>query len=253
MNKDRMVHTHDDSVQYTMASRRIPSEMVALASYLKSSVPSEDAIAIERRVQVFQGKHAVEALLSPSYAAKAGKTAPPIQGPEAAKLCLKRMISLGMIIKAAVKGTKTIPLTAFQQAAAAQGGPNAPQPSRILVVDPDPSFTWSDDGHYIWLYSGNQALTYVKSFFLFVIVLTLVMYPLWPYQLRAGSWYLAMAGVSLIGLLFATAFVRLVLYCCTRPFGPGFWLFPNLFEDCGFFESFVPLYAWEVPGETKKD
>jgi len=34
---------------------------------------------------------------------------------------------------------------------------------------------------------------------------------------------------------------------------PGIWLFPNLFEDVGFFESFVPLWAWQkVPKGKKK-
>jgi translocation protein SEC62 len=236
------------------ALRATSPEIMALTSYLHSSIQSEDAIAIERRVQIFKGKHALEALLSPSYAAKAGKSLPTINGEEAAKQYLKRMISMGMIIKASVKGTKTIPLTAFQQAAASQGGPNAPQPTRIMVVEPDPSFTWSDDGYYIWLYSGNQALTYLKSFLLIVLVFALVMYPLWPYQLRSGSWYLAMLGVSLIGLLMVTAVIRLIIYCFSRVVGKGFWLFPNLFEDCGFFESFVPLYAWEEPSasSTKK-
>jgi translocation protein SEC62 len=31
-----------------------------------------------------------------------------------------------------------------------------------------------------------------------------------------------------------------------------FWLLPNLTEDCGFFESFVPLYT-HSSGETKED
>ncbi|KAJ2101225.1 Translocation protein S62 [Coemansia sp. RSA 922] len=31
----------------------------------------------------------------------------------------------------------------------------------------------------------------------------------------------------------------------------GLWIFPNLFEDVGFFESFVPLYAWEVPKDAR--
>ncbi|KAJ2561930.1 Translocation protein S62 [Coemansia sp. RSA 1836] len=31
----------------------------------------------------------------------------------------------------------------------------------------------------------------------------------------------------------------------------GLWIFPNLFEDVGFFESFVPLYGWEVPKDAR--
>jgi translocation protein SEC62 len=32
-----------------------------------------------------------------------------------------------------------------------------------------------------------------------------------------------------------------------------FWLLPNLTEDCGFFESFKPLYSHSVAGDGKKD
>lgn len=231
-------------------SRQVSPEILALSNYLRSVISSEDAIAIERRVQVFQGKQALAAILDPSYSQRAGKHAPSISTPDIAKQYIKRLIASGVIIKASVKGTKTVPLSAFQQAAAAQGGPNAPQPSKILVVEPDPSFTWSDDAYYIWIYSGSQTMTYIKSFLLLIFVFVMVMYPLWPYQLRAGSWYVAMLGVSLVGVLFATAIMRLILYCITRLFGQGFWLFPNLFEDCGFFESFVPLYSWEIPGSA---
>ena len=32
-----------------------------------------------------------------------------------------------------------------------------------------------------------------------------------------------------------------------------FWLLPNLTEECGFFESFVPLYAHEFKGWKAED
>lgn len=232
-------------------SRQVSPEILALSNYLRSVVSSEDAIAIERRVQVFQGKQALAAILDSSYSQRAGKHAPSISTSDIAKQYIKKLIASGVIIKASVKGTKIIPLTAFQQAAA-QNGSNPPQPSKILVVEPDPSFTWEDDAYYIWIYSGNQIMTYIKSFLLLIFVFVMVMYPLWPYQLRAGSWYVAMLGVSLVGVLFATALLRIILYCITRAFGQGLWIFPNLFEDCGFFESFVPLYSWEIPGSDNQ-
>ncbi|KAJ2682130.1 Translocation protein S62, partial [Coemansia spiralis] len=84
------------------------------------------------------------------------------------------------------------------------------------------------------------------------VVLAGVMFPLWPSVLRNGTWYLSMLALGLLGLLFATAIVRLIIYLITMVAAPqGLWIFPNLFEDVGFFESFVPLYAWEVPKDTK--
>jgi translocation protein SEC62 len=32
-----------------------------------------------------------------------------------------------------------------------------------------------------------------------------------------------------------------------------FWLLPNLTEDCGFFESFVPLYSHSPAGNKEND
>ena len=32
-----------------------------------------------------------------------------------------------------------------------------------------------------------------------------------------------------------------------------FWLLPNLTEECGFFESFVPIYTHEYKGKSDED
>lgn len=48
--------------------------------------------------------------------------------------------------------------------------------------------------------------------------------------------------------------VRYVLYglIMALTFGKHkFFLFPNLTEDCGFFESFLPLYEYRRAGEEK--
>jgi len=67
------------------------------------------------------------------------------------------------------------------------------------------------------------------------VVLAGVMFPLWPLPMRIGVWYLSMGVLGLIGLFFATAIVRLILWCVTVVvLKPGIWLFPNLFADVGF-------------------
>lgn len=73
-----------------------------------------------------------------------------------------------------------------------------------------------------------------------------MLFPLWPLFLRQGVWYLSMGMLGLIGLFFAMAIVRLILFIITifaAP--PGLWLYPNLFEDVGFFDSFRPVWAWQ--------
>lgn len=62
-----------------------------------------------------------------------------------------------------------------------------------------------------------------------------VMFPLWPYTLRLGVWYLSMAVLGLLGAFFAMAIFRLILYMVTLVVAkPGLWLFPRLFEDVSF-------------------
>lgn len=76
--------------------------------------------------------------------------------------------------------------------------------------------------------------------------MAVVLFPLWPLMLRQGVWYLSMGMLGLIGLFFAMAIVRLILFIITMfAAPPGLWLYPNLFEDVGFFDSFRPLWAWQ--------
>jgi translocation protein SEC62 len=103
----------------------------------------------------------------------------------------------------------------------------------------------NDDNYYIWLYEGSQWKQKLYAVLALVVVVAVVLFPLWPLILRQGVWYLSMGVLGLLGLFFAMAIFRLILFCVTVfVVPPGLWLYPNLFEDVGFFESFVPLWAW---------
>jgi len=87
---------------------------------------------------------------------------------------------------------------------------------------------------------------------LVAIVLAGVMFPLWPTSLRIGVWYLSVAVLGLIGLFFGLAIFRLIFYVITIVVAkPGIWIFPKLFDDVGFVDSFIPLWAWDVPPKKK--
>lgn len=101
--------------------------------------------------------------------------------------------------------------------------------------------------YYMWLYEGSQWRKRAYAVGALVLVMIFVMFPLWPLKLRQGAWYLSMAFFGLIVLFFAMAIVRLILFCITMfTHAPGLWLFPNLFEDVGFVDSFIPLWAWNM-------
>ena len=102
------------------------------------------------------------------------------------------------------------------------------------------------DLHYVWLYEGSQLKQKLYAGGALTVIMAVVMFPLWPIKLRIGVWYLSMGMLGLIGLFFAMAIFRLVLFCVTLfAAPPGLWLYPNLFEDVGFFDSFRPVWGWQ--------
>lgn len=105
--------------------------------------------------------------------------------------------------------------------------------------------------HYVWLYEGPQWKTKIWAGLVMLGVFAAVLFPLWPLVLRQGVWYLSVGAMGLIGLFFAMAIFRLILFIFTFFLvPPGLWLYPNLFEDVGFFDSFRPVWGWH---ETKED
>ena len=130
------------------------------------------------------------------------------------------------------------------------GGPAG----NVVHFEPDPTLEWSDEAPYAWIYEGSQWKTVLSALGFLVAAFTLVMFPLWPDTLRSGAWYLGMAVVGFIIFIIVLAIVRLILFAITAiALKPGIWLFPNLFEDVGFFESFVPLWAWhQAPAKALK-
>lgn len=114
-----------------------------------------------------------------------------------------------------------------------------------------------DDMHYMWLYEGSQWKNKLYAVGALILVFAVVMFPLWPLVLRQGVWYLSMGMTGLLGLFFAMAIFRLILFVITMfAAPPGLWLYPNLFEDVGFWDSFKPLWAWHevfVTSATSRD
>lgn len=111
----------------------------------------------------------------------------------------------------------------------------------------------NDDDYYVWFYKKSNPWDRIMGFGILVAVFTVVLFPLWPLAMRRGVWYLSMALLGFVALIMVIAVVRLILYVATYLTMPrGLWIFPNLFEDVGFFESFKPFYAWEVEKKKKK-
>lgn len=73
-------------------------------------------------------------------------------------------------------------------------------------------------------------------------VVALVLFPLWPYELKYYLWKLSLW--LLIGIC-ALIVIRLVAYFFMAMFGVSFWIFPRFFDNCSTIESFQPFFSIE--------
>lgn len=125
------------------------------------------------------------------------------------------------------------------------------KPSRKLQINRQQEI--NPDHTYVWFYEYIPLTTKLAGLGLLALVLSGVMYPLWPPTMRIGVYYLSWAALGLVGLLMIIAVIRLILYVVTMfTTPPGIWLYPNLFEDVGFFDSFRPLWGWHETSDDKK-
>jgi translocation protein SEC62 len=185
-----------------------------------------------RLINGFIGKRGIDALLNEAAFKKAVKSDKVPTTREEAFVLLNELGKFGFILR--VDRGESI------------GGKGSPR-----ILQPNPVQEVKEDGYYMWIYNGPQAKVYLGAAALVAVILAGVLFPLWPNFLKLGVWYLSVAVLCLVGVFFGIAIVRLILYIISYPFLPrGFWLFPNLFEDVGIIDSFIPLYGFD---EDKKD
>lgn len=110
--------------------------------------------------------------------------------------------------------------------------------------EPDLSRFWSDDASYAWVYEKSNLTNGLLGIGVVMAAFAFILMPLWPRRLRSLTWYLTMLVIAFLAFLIITAIIRIIIYVLCLILTPNrrIWIFPNLFEDCGFFESFVPAY-----------
>lgn len=127
-------------------------------------------------------------------------------------------------------------------------GPNGKKPKRTKGqwnVRIEQQQDAGDDMYYVWLWEGSQVKRQLYAALALVLIFIIVLYPLWPLKLRQGVYYLSWGLLGLLGLFFLMAIFRVILFCVTYfAVPPGLWLYPNLWEDVSFMDSFRPVWAW---------
>jgi translocation protein SEC62 len=215
--------------------QRAPQEIRNVMNFLRSSkagLKNRVGVLNGKRVDYFKGRSAVKALLSPAYAKT--KNTPKITSEEEAQKLLYN----------------TIPFTFFLRVDRGQpvGSASSPKSLQINQVQ-----LFKPEDYYAWFYEGSQWTNYVGGVAMVAIILAGVMFPLWPPILRLGVWYLSLVFLGLIGLLLVISIIRLIFYVITvLVASPGIWIFPRLFADVGFVDSFIPLWEWDLPKKKSK-
>lgn len=218
--------------QEQQSSAPLPARNVVNFLRNKSGIKTRVGALNGKRVDYFKGSAAVKALLSPAYAKL--KDVPKVSSKEEAEEALHNIIPFAFFLRVE-RGTST-------------GGKDSPK-----IVEINPQQMFRSDLYYVWLYEGSQLGLKLAGLGMVAVMLAGVMFPLWPPTMRLGVWYLSIGALGLIGLFFAIAIVRLIFWLITLVVAkPGIWIFPNLFEDVGFVDSFIPLWAWDVAPPPKK-
>lgn len=217
---------------------QVTPQALAVANFLRHNraLKQRQGIYKGKRHDFFRVKRALRALESPEYkkrAATNGSNLPAVENKEQAIAAL-RLLPLN---KLAFRVRKLETKEALQT--------NQKPVYGTPVLDIMQQQDFEDDMYYIWFHEPIQTVTYIYAALALVAVFAIVLFPLWPVKMRIGVWYLSMGVLGLMGLFFAIAILRLILFTVTFVVAkPGLWIFPNLFEDVGFIESFIPLYAW---------
>ena len=102
---------------------------------------------------------------------------------------------------------------------------------------------------YIWIWNPTPPMHYIYGCGVLLVVIGGTMFPLWPDTLRTGVYYSSISLASFIGGILVVGLLRTILFgiiwAATRG-RHNFWFLPNLLADVGFFESFVPVYTYDV-------
>ena len=222
----------DQLSQEQQSSAPLPARNVVNFLRNKSGMKTRVGALNGKRVDYFKGSAAVKALLSPVYAKL--KDVPKVTTKEEAEEALHNIIPYAFFLRVD-RGAST-------------GGKDSPK-----VVEINQQQMFKSDQYYVWLYEGSQLGLKLAGLGMVGVMLAGVMFHLWPPTMRLGVWYLSVAALGLMGFFFVLAIIRLIFWLITVVVAkPGIWIFPNLFEDVGFVDSFIPLWAWDVPPPPKK-
>ena len=117
----------------------------------------------------------------------------------------------------------------------------------------DQIFVDSSDA-YVWLYDPVGWFYWAGGTAIVLGTIAICLFPLWPPMMRTGVHYLSMGAAGFLLLIMGIGVLKYLLFALLFALSAGklsFWLFPNLTEDVGFIESFMPIYDYTYTGNKQ--
>lgn len=107
---------------------------------------------------------------------------------------------------------------------------------------------------FIWDKEDNSFIYKILGCMAIISVCMLGMFRVFPMWHRYLLYYLRYPILAFFLFMMVAAVVRCVVYLITLFFyEEQCWIWPNLFADCGFFESFKPMYVWTTNNKEKEE
>eukprot|EP00095_Tigriopus_kingsejongensis_P011171 snap_masked-scaffold259_size234575-processed-gene-1.13 protein:Tk11171 transcript:snap_masked-scaffold259_size234575-processed-gene-1.13-mRNA-1 annotation:"translocation protein sec62" len=110
---------------------------------------------------------------------------------------------------------------------------------------------------FVWLYDPIPWYYWVGGTAIVLGIIAVCLFPLWPPMMRKGVHYLSIAAAGFLVFIIALGILKYIIFALLFALSGGklkFWIFPNLTEDVGFLESFMPFYDYTYTGRSwKKD
>merc|ERR1712142_1246902 len=108
---------------------------------------------------------------------------------------------------------------------------------------------------YVWIYDPTPWYYWVGGGAIVLITIAVCLFPLWPPWMRLGVHYLSIAAAGFLVFIIALGIIKYIIFVLLFIGSAGklkFWIFPNLTEDVGFFESFWPIYVYTYDKPKKE-
>ncbi|VDD91300.1 unnamed protein product [Enterobius vermicularis] len=233
-------------------TQKLTKKEDAIARYVRFNCPTKTTMFEGNEVHYFSGSKAVDTLYeSKKYGhdAKDAKFANRL----AAVTFLKILLEKGLFFRARklVAKKKT-----------GNGEEDEEKRKRKIKLELHQIQAFNDTNDvYVWLYDPTPLKKKIIGALIILGTIAGCLFSLWPIWLRQLVYYLSLVGIGLFGLFGVVAIARTILFWIIWAVTMGkhnLWIFPNLNENCGFFESFQPLYTYEYlptgrPEKKKKN